>query len=78
MKTIAVNDITNAVRLACIEACYQLPEDAKSRIESMREAETFPPAKQIMDRIVENYQIASEGIFPICQDTGMGLGGMST
>lgn len=71
MKTVNVNAITEAVKAVCIETNYQLPEDVKNRIEQMRESEPFPPAAGILDRIIENYGIASEGVLPICQDTGM-------
>jgi len=30
-----------------------------------------PQAKEILERIIENYQIANEGARPICQDTGL-------
>lgn len=71
MKTVDVNAVTEAVRAACIEANYQLPKDVKDRIEQMRETEPFLPAEGILDRIIENYGIASKGVLPICQDTGM-------
>lgn len=71
MKTIRVEDVAQAVKAACIETNYQLPGDVKDRIESMRREEPFAPAAGILDRIIENYKIASEGVLPICQDTGM-------
>lgn len=71
MKTIGVSAVTEAVRAACIETNYHLPEDVKRRIEQMRKDEPFAPAAGILDRIIENYTIASEGVLPICQDTGM-------
>lgn len=71
MKTVDVKTITQAVKAACIETNYQLPKDVKERIEKMRNAEPFSPAAGILDRIIENYGIASEGVLPICQDTGM-------
>ena len=33
--------------------------------------ESWPQAKEILERIIENYQIADEKAQPICQDTGM-------
>lgn len=71
MKTIGVKEITQAVRIACIETNYQLPGDVKNRIELMRSEEPFAAAANILDRIIENYHIAAEGVLPICQDTGM-------
>lgn len=71
MKTIHVDAIIEAVKAQCIETNYQLPEDVKRRIETLRGQESFPSAGIIMDRIIENYSIAEKGVFPICQDTGM-------
>jgi len=71
MKTIGLDAVTEAVKLACIETNYQLPEDVKERLGQMCKEEPFEPAAKILDRIIENYHIASEGILPICQDTGM-------
>lgn len=71
MKEIHVSEITSAVKAACIETNYRLPEDVKARIEAMRRAEPFDSAGAILDRIIENYTIAAEGVLPICQDTGM-------
>ena len=33
--------------------------------------ETWPQAKEILERIIENYTIADEKDQPICQDTGV-------
>ena len=37
----------------------------------MSAQETWPQAKEILDRIIENYQIADEANVPVCQDTGV-------
>ncbi len=71
MKTIHVDAIISAVKAMCIETNYQLPEDVKRRIKDMRAAEPFQSAGIILDRIIENFTIASQGVLPICQDTGM-------
>lgn len=71
MKEIHISEITGAVKAACIETNYHLPPDVKKRIETMRQEEPFDSAGAILDRIIENYTIADEGMLPICQDTGM-------
>lgn len=71
MKEINISAIITAVKAACIQTNYQLPEDVKRRIVDMRKNEPFQSAGIILDRIVENFTIASEGVLPICQDTGM-------
>ncbi len=71
MKTISADVVRQAVKEACLETNYQLPQDVRDRIGQMRAEEPFAPAAKILDRIIENYQVASAGVLPICQDTGM-------
>ena len=71
MREISAQQITEAVKRLCIEANCHLPQDMKARIESCRAQEDWDTAREILDRIVENYNIADENDRPICQDTGM-------
>ena len=71
MREISAQKITEVVKKLCIEANCFLPADLKQRIEDSHAAETWPQAKEILERIIENYQIADENARPICQDTGM-------
>ena len=40
-------------------------------ISNFCENETWPQAKEILERIIENYQIADDTNQPVCQDTGV-------
>ena len=71
MRIIAAEDITRVVRALCIRANCHLTEDVKSCIAHCRACEPFPVAQDILDQIIENYQIADENAVPVCQDTGM-------
>ncbi len=71
MREISAQKVTEAVRKLCINANCFLPQDVKERIESCHAAEPWPQAKEILERIMENYQIAADGARPICQDTGL-------
>lgn len=71
MRQIPSETITETVRRLCFEANYYLTEDLQERIRSCRAAEDWAPAAEILDRIIENFEIAAEGPQPICQDTGM-------
>ena len=71
MREISAEQITQVVRRLGIEANCHLPQDMKGRIEACRAQEGWEPAREILDRIVENYRIADENSRPICQDTGM-------
>ena len=71
MRTISAEKITEVVRRLCINANCHLPQDVKDRIEQFHSEEKWPQAKEILERIMENYQMADEGDRPICQDTGL-------
>ena len=71
MREIDAGQITQVVSRLCIQANRQLPQDMKNQIEAYRSREDWAPAREILDRIVENYQIAGDNDRPICQDTGM-------
>ena len=71
MREIQATQITEVVKRLCIEANCHLPQDMKDRITACHAQETWPQAKEILERIIENYQIADEKEQPICQDTGM-------
>ena len=46
-------------------------DDLKSCISRKLDEESWPVAKDILSSIEENIAIAEEGVFPLCQDTGM-------
>ncbi len=70
MREISAEKITEVVKKLCIEANCKLPADVKSSINKSLEAETFETAKGILNKIIENYNIAENECKPICQDTG--------
>ena len=69
MRELNAAAITDAVARLCIQTNTCLPQDVKDTIRAAREAEPWPVAQNILDRIIENYSIGGE--VPICQDTGM-------
>ena len=71
MREISAGRITEVVKRLCIEANCHLPQDVKTCIEGCYAAEPWAPAREILERIMENYQIADNENVPICQDTGV-------
>lgn len=71
MREVLAKNITDVVKRLCIDANCHLPGDMKACIEDSFRAETWPAAKEILERIMENYQIADRENRPICQDTGL-------
>ena len=71
MREIDVCQITDVVARLCIEANTHLPKDVKCAIKACRACEDGEIACGVLDRIIENFEIADVENVPICQDTGM-------
>jgi fumarate hydratase subunit alpha len=71
MKEISVSQIAYAVRNLCIEANYYLNKDIRSVLQKAYEEETWDIARDIIDKILINADIAEKEDLPMCQDTGM-------
>lgn len=71
MREIDVKIITEKVAELCINANRHLPQDVRCAIKKCRECEDGEIAKGVLDKIIENFEIADSECVPICQDTGM-------
>ncbi len=71
MREINASLITETVKRLCIDANCHLTDDVKSCISNCRECESWQGAREILDRIIENYEIADNMNQPVCQDTGV-------
>jgi len=71
MRELHVEEITKAVAEMYVHANYFLGEDVKKRISECARCETSQLARDVFASVEENMRIAAEGVFPICQDTGM-------
>lgn len=71
MKIIKSDDIVENVKLLCIEANNQLPNDVKDALYKAIDEEDDELAKETLNVLKENALIASSAHSPICQDTGM-------
>lgn len=71
MRELDVQCIADKIAQLCVEANHYLGEDIKACIRHKAEEETWPVAKDVLASIEENIAIAEEGVFPLCQDTGM-------
>ena len=71
IRSINVDKVTENIREMCIEANHFLGDDVTSCIKRMASEEDWPVAADVLKSIEENIGIAEEGVFPLCQDTGM-------
>lgn len=71
MRTITAETIRDTVARLCIQANRQLPPDVVALLEEKTREETWPLAKETLELLLENMDLAREKKLPICQDTGM-------
>ena len=71
MREINVSQVTDAVGKMYIEANHYLGDDVKACISRCAACEETELARSVFETIEKNIEIAEEGIFPLCQDTGM-------
>lgn len=71
MKIIPAEDITRAVAALCVQANTTLPPDIVSALNRQRRSEPWPLAKQTLELLWENMELAQKKDLPVCQDTGM-------
>ena len=70
MRTIAKEQIVEAVKNIYTNAGYEVRQDYLHALEKARENEKSPVAKEILGHMLENYRIAKTERVPMCQDTG--------
>ena len=73
MREVFVKNIISTVKDLCIEANYQLGEAEEKSLKEGYEKEESPTSKETLKQILDNVQIAREGVFPLCQDTGFAV-----
>lgn len=71
MREIEVKLITETIKKMYIDANHFLGDDVKDCIHACALREEDQLAKSVFESIEKNIEIAEEGVFPICQDTGM-------
>jgi len=73
MHIVEAKKITEEVKRMALEAAYFLPEDVFKSLKFSREAEKWSLARDTLDQIIENAEIAKNTNSPMCQDTGMAV-----
>ncbi|MDR3583756.1 MAG: fumarate hydratase [Desulfosporosinus sp.] len=73
MKELHVEEIVLAVEKLCIEANYDLGSDIMEGFQQAVKAERSPLGIEVLERLIENAEIAQRERVPMCQDTGMAV-----
>jgi len=70
MREIQAGDVTNTIARLFEHSCHYLPPDVIIALKQAREKEKSTVCRDVLDRILENVEIAGKEHIPICQDTG--------
>jgi fumarate hydratase subunit alpha len=70
MREIKASDITNTIARLFEHSCHYLPPDVVAALKKAREEEKSPVCRDVLNRILENADIAGKEQIPLCQDTG--------
>ncbi len=73
IRNISAAQITETVKGLCIQANCFLNEDIGCALKRAGEAEEYPPAREILDILQKNAEVARNQGMAICQDTGMAV-----
>jgi len=73
MRQVECSQISDAICRLCQTANFELPEDVVSALVRARDAEELPLAADILDKLIQNAQIAREDRIAICQDCGVAV-----
>ncbi len=73
MKEINVEEISSAVEKLCIDANYDLGSDVVNRFREAIKNETSALGIDMLERLIENAEIAHQERVPMCQDCGMAV-----
>lgn len=71
MKQLDMEKVTNAVEKLCIDANYYIGRDVLDKIKEFHSREESPVAKNVLEQIITNDEIAINESVPMCQDTGL-------
>jgi fumarate hydratase subunit alpha len=73
MREIKTDDITQTVARLFEHSCHYLPEDVLAALKKARGQEKSPVSRDVLDRILENVDVAGNEQIPLCQDTGLSI-----
>jgi fumarate hydratase subunit alpha len=73
MREIKAEEITRKVAGLFLEANFNLPDDTLAAIKSALKTEESPVAREVLEKIIRNADIAGKERIPLCQDCGVAV-----
>ena len=71
MRKFNVSDFSDIIANLCRLSCYTLPDDVADALSCSLCSENSPRAKNIIEQLIDNARLAGQGVYPLCQDTGL-------
>lgn len=71
MRILRVCEIVDIIAGLCMSCCYVLPKDILNAVIKNHSYETSLQGKKILEQLMENARLAGQGVYPLCQDTGL-------
>lgn len=73
MREVKVSDITSKIEEMFIDACRNIPCNILASLKEAKKKEESALGKEVIERIIQNDELAKEKQLPICQDTGVAV-----
>ncbi len=70
MREIKAKEIARTVAKLFVEANYYLTDDVLVALKKAAKTEESPVAREVLEQIIKNSEIAEQGQIPLCQDCG--------
>ncbi len=71
MREISVKLIEEKVESMLLDACENIPENVLNCLRCAKKREESPLGQEVIERIIQNDELARNKHLPICQDTGV-------
>lgn len=73
MRKVSAEEITKTVRALCISAACDLEPDVVAAVKAAAGREESPLGKEVLEQIINNFELAGREHLPMCQDTGIAV-----
>lgn len=73
MRKVSAEEITKTVRALCISAACDLEPDVVAAVKAAAGKEESPLGKEVLEQIINNFELAGREHLPMCQDTGIAV-----
>lgn len=73
IREISAEEITSAVKKLFMDCSYYIGDDISQAIKKAQESEELQIAKDVLQQLIDNNNIAANEQIPLCQDTGMAV-----